>query len=153
MDAERRLVDCLLLLALAPLVLYVAFAVAPSLGGYAVASGSMSPTIRPGSVVYVAEADAYAVGDVITFSRDGATVTHRVTDATDAGLVTAGDANPAPDPRRVRPSQIRGKVLFSLPLYGYLVRPAFPQTLSLLAVVVGGTVGVTAGARLRDRRR
>jgi len=75
-----------------------------------VRSGSMSPTIPTGSVVFYTKraADKVKVGDVIVFNKPGATnekVTHRVYDlkssATGRYFVTKGDANGAPDDWRV----------------------------------------------------
>ena len=94
---------------------------------YAVISGSMEPEYSVGSVIYIQKvsADSLEVGDTITYERGGATVTHRIVEKThdlETGLAfkTKGDANTTVDDGFVRPSQIMGKALFSLPFLGYI---------------------------------
>lgn len=75
-----------------------------------VRSGSMAPTMPAGALVVSTPAPAQAVrpGWVITFHRpvDRAVVTHRVVRVITPGprpvVETKGDANPAPDPWRLR---------------------------------------------------
>jgi signal peptidase I len=75
-----------------------------------VRSGSMSPTIPTGSIVFYRKTDAskVKVGDVIVFSKPGdptEKVTHRVykigTSSTGPYFITKGDANGTPDDWRV----------------------------------------------------
>ena len=107
--------------------------VVPKLGGatpYTVLTGSMRPTMPPGTLVVVkpVKPEQIRVGDVITFqikSGDPAVATHRVvgvgvTMGGDYLLKTKGDANNAADPTTVRPEQIRGKRWYSVP---YLAWP------------------------------
>lgn len=127
---------------------FVASAVPQLVGAdssYVVQSDSMSPTIDAGAVVFVSDASPGAVseGDVITYERtvDGEfrRVTHRVVEVRDSGgdrqFVTKGDANEDPDPRPVSAGQVTGRVMFSLPLIGYVVAFAGTQ-LGLAALVV-----------------
>ena len=92
-----------------------------------VLSGSMEPTIKMGSVVVVKPAKDYKVGDIITFgpySKTKPSTTHRIYEIKNVNgkkvYITKGDANNAPDNREVRKEDILGKVIFSIPYFGYL---------------------------------
>ena len=144
--------------------------VVPKLGGatpYTVLTGSMRPTMPPGTLVVVkpVKPEQIRVGDVITFqikSGDPAVATHRVvgvgvTMGGDYLLKTKGDANNAADPTTVRPEQIRGKRWYSVP---YLAWPTLKVGANIRQVVVLGAVLVLLGYALAsfagaalDRRR
>lgn len=121
---KRHLLSVILAVLVAPLVAHVAFALAPDAGSYVVVSGSMEPTLETGSLLYVVETGDYAVGDVVTFTRDGSVVTHRIVDETGEEFVTKGDANAERDPWRVAREEIRGEAVLSVPLYGRLLLAA-----------------------------
>lgn len=116
---------------------------------FIVQSGSMEPAIPTGSVVFVegvppGQADErIEEGDVITFSKSGSitrTTTHRVVEKrsgeiTDSvSFVTKGDANENRDGEPVLRDEIVGKVMFDVPLMGYVAR--FAGTNTGLAVLV-----------------
>lgn len=109
------------------------------LQSFTVLSGSMSPGIPTGSVVYTQKTTEVGVGDVITFERKGVNVTHRIIDTVDkngksvSSLVSPipgapnpgeifykvkGDANNAADSDLVSKDKIVGKVLFNIPSFG-----------------------------------
>lgn len=93
-------------------------------------SGSMAPSMPPGSLAVVRPVDATRaqVGDVLSYEPepdDPTLVTHRVIAVTkDASgtvaLTFQGDANPAPDERPVRPEQVQGSVVYSVPYVGWV---------------------------------
>lgn len=93
---------------------------------YAVRSGSMEPTYKIGSMIFVKPATAaeIEVGDAITFfvKSGGSTVaTHRVVeiDAEKQLFYTKGDNNPNRDPSTVSFEQLVGKAAkFSAPGFG-----------------------------------
>jgi signal peptidase I len=86
---------------------------------YVIHTGSMAPTISPKSAVVVREG-AYHVGQVVTFTEDGQTVTHRLVSIDANGLITTkGDANATADPWHVPQSQIVGGVVTIVPELGY----------------------------------
>lgn len=108
-----------------------------------VLSGSMEPAIRTGSVVIVKPSDAYKVGDVITFessATDGIPITHRIVEEQalqgEMVYITQGDANNSADNAEVRESDVRGKVLFSVPFAGYAVDFARQPLGFILFVIV-----------------
>lgn len=105
-------------------VAYIAF---PQFGNQAliVRSGSMSPNIPVGAIVVARPANAYNVGDVLTFKsekKSNTIITHRITSKELAGsdliYKTKGDANEEEDSWIVKENQIIGKVNITLPYAG-----------------------------------
>lgn len=107
---------------------------------YAVTSGSMEPKIHTGSIVFDQKQSDYRVNEIITYTLSGKdkTVTHRINEVNDInGTISyqvKGDANNAPDSESIYMYQVVGRVLFSLPLLGYIV--AFARTLPGLVILV-----------------
>jgi signal peptidase len=137
--------DALLILVL---IGALALLLAPQLMGarlLVVLSQSMEPTVPMGSIVVSlpVSASEIAVGDLITFHSTGpdgspALVTHRVVEVVDDGIAvrfrTKGDAVEEPDLNLVEPHNLVGRVLFNVPMVGYLV--GFVHTpLGLFALV------------------
>src|SRR5579859_4724183 len=128
-----RLIDSLGTLVLVisvALMLTVLFG--PQLTGlqpYIVLSGSMSPTIPTGSIVFArpVQPATIQVGDVIVFNSSthaGERVTHRVVqiDRSSPGrpsFTTKGDFNPIPDATPVNYQGLGGKVVVWVPFVGY----------------------------------
>ena len=113
---------------LALLAILAVVMIAPALLGFksmAVLSGSMTPKIPVGSVVYAKAVDVseLEVGDIVTYRLSGDTmVTHRIIgiDEEAQQLHTQGDANETEDAAPVAFTNVVGKVFFHLPLLGYL---------------------------------
>ncbi len=134
-------------LALAAVILAATFVPLPGRVAFRIVqSGSMEPTIHVGSVVVVAPAASYEVGDIITFANKGPhalPTTHRVASMDhDNGSVhyhTKGDANEEADPTAVVHSAVVGKVAFSIPRIGYVLDFARSRTgfLALIAIPAG----------------
>lgn len=113
---------------------------------FTVVSGSMEPAIPTGSIVVsrpIAVEDV-RFNDVITFQMESGksqTVTHRVigVDFADGQqqFRTQGDANSVEDPVPVLPVQVRGKVLYHVPLVGYMSTWISPAAREGLATAVG----------------
>lgn len=123
----------------------------------AVTSGSMVPALAPGTLVVNRGVDAATAceqiheGDVVTYTLYGAgQVTHRVTEIVPAPdregpacrFTVQGDANAQPD-AAVTPEQLRGVMVYALPLLGWVwagVGPVWAAALlGLLAVACGIT--------------
>lgn len=93
---------------------------------YDVLTGSMSPTINPGSLIIVKEIDDSEVkeGDVITFKGTSTSnlTTHRVVEVIEKDnnikFQTKGDANDVLDPMLVDGNLLVGKVVFNVPYMG-----------------------------------
>jgi signal peptidase len=96
---------------------------------YTVLSGSMEPTYHVGSMIYVKSfpAEAFEVGDPVTFYLSGTTVaTHRIievlpdpNDPSARYFRTQGDANDTPDGDPIHSSKVIGKPLFTVPYLGF----------------------------------
>lgn len=102
----------------------------PSIGSYRmyiVESGSMTPTIKVGSLVIVKEVDANDIdsGDVITYrGLEDTVVTHRVVKIKkddEISFITKGDANETKDPLPLNESHLIGKSIFWVPYIGVLM--------------------------------
>ncbi|WP_309108611.1 signal peptidase I [Arthrobacter sp.] len=97
---------------------------------YTVLTGSMRPTMPPGTLVVSkpVEAEELKVGDAITYqlrSGEPDVVTHRIISVSqtlggETLFTTQGDANPHPDENPVKAAQIRGVVWYGIPFAGYV---------------------------------
>ena len=111
-----------------------------------VLSGSMEPAIKMGSIVVVKPERDYKIGDVITFTfrKNEIPITHRIynTEVVDGEIyyITKGDANKAPDEKRVSKKQVVGKVLFSLPYLGFLAEFSRKPVGFLLLIVIPAVI-------------
>lgn len=95
---------------------------------YTILTGSMRPSLPPGSLVVVKpiDADDIRTGDVITYQLESGkrrVVTHRVTNVGqslrgDIIFTTQGDANNVADALPVMPVQVKGKLWYSAPYLG-----------------------------------
>lgn len=127
----RRTLEWLVILASATAILLAV--VIPRLFGatpYTILTGSMTPAIKPGSLVVVRPVDpsSLSVGDVVTVqleSGEASMVTHRIAAIqyrADGQLqfITKGDANNVVDAEPRMPVQIRGEYWYQVPYLGYL---------------------------------
>jgi len=120
------IVSILILLA----VLFI-FSMLPIPGNYkimTVLSGSMEPTIHPGSIVVSKPLNSYKIGDIITFEDEEdirIPTTHRIVEIELAQGIpvytTQGDANDTPDRNSVSQNMVIGKVILNVPFLGYAV--------------------------------
>lgn len=124
-------------------ILLAAAMLLPQLFGvkcFAVTSASMTPTYPVGCIVYAVPTDPEMIepGDVISFSMGSVTATHRViaVDRTEEAFTTQGDANNTPDGAPVAYSRVIGKVMFSIPLLGYLTVWLTPKRIILVLIAV-----------------
>lgn len=103
-----------------------------------VMSGSMEPTYHTGSVMLIDtnQKKDVRIGDTIAFITGGEYIAHRIVDTCDKGYITRGDANKSRDPWVVAYTDIKGKVVMSIPWLGYVFK-----TLS-------GTAGIIIAASL-----
>ncbi len=114
------------LILLCGLILYVAPHLGWSIDG--VRSGSMAPEIERGTLVIAqpVKPESIAVNDVIIFrpvNMGENLLVHRVIGIQNISplwLTTKGDANPLPDPTPVPARNIKGKVIFRIPILGFV---------------------------------
>lgn len=124
-------------------------------------SGSMSPTLNVGDVLFIDDHPDEMVGQqaVITFEwSDGELITHRVFEANgiDGTYVTKGDANPAPDAGIVDREQVVGIGWLVIPYFGLPIvwlaegsAVALAAT-SLVLLLAVATVALTTRRRTVD---
>jgi signal peptidase len=121
----------------------------------AVLSGSMTPGLPVGGMVFVRPVDPATVepGDVITFQRvpdAPELVTHRVVSVDNSSGVpvftTKGDANEDADIDPVSASAVQGKLWFGVPQLGRLSAILHsPKGVGLLVVMVCAVIAATPG--------
>lgn len=117
----------LLIILLLAVFTYVASktAILGNIRSFVVLSGSMSPSIPVGSVIYTQKLSEYQVGDVISFQKGDQVVTHRlqIIQQTDGQtqFKTMGDANDSLDQQSITPDKVLGKVVIKAYYIGYLV--------------------------------
>lgn len=90
---------------------------------FVVLTGSMSPTISQGSLIYVQKTAQYNSGDIISFENVAKqTVTHRIASVVKKDnkvfYQTKGDANNSTDSTLVEASAVIGKSVFFVPYVG-----------------------------------
>lgn len=111
----------------------------PGFHSYTVLTGSMSPLIPVGSVVYVYKSDAYSYGDIISFERGKINVTHRIVGISKKDgqtfYQTKGDANGTSDNELVPANNITGELLFHFPYIGKF--EAFIRTVPGFILFIG----------------
>ncbi len=118
------------------------------IGMSVVLSGSMEPTLSVNDLVFVKEQPSYREDDIIVFQEGSHLVIHRILTIDEEKAVTQGDANNAPD-EPIRVSQIKGKLVASIPAVGVLVR--FLQTLPGLLLLLG--VAIFSMIRSRQQEK
>ena len=144
--------------------------VVPRLAGatpYTILTGSMRPSLPPGTLVVVKprSADDIEVGDVVTYqlaSGKPQVVTHRVVSIGsdlrgERSFTTQGDDNEVADAKPVRPVQLRGELWYSVPMVGYasnLISGSQRQvaTYGVVTLLLGYAAFMFVAAA-RDRRR
>ena len=129
-----------------------------------VRSGSMSPTIPTGSIVFYRKVSAanVKVGDVIVFNKPGQLnekVTHRVykisNSATGRFFTTKGDANGAADDWQVPAVGTGWVASFHVPGVGYAIADLQSTTARLLLLLIPALLlgGITLYEIWRDKER
>jgi len=128
---------------------FVIFSFMPFPGNYkvfVVESGSMEPTIKTGSLIFVKPEKDYAVGNIITrlTSDPKVTITHRIFSKKEVNgkeiFDTKGDANNTPDGANFPQSNIIGKELLAIPLIGYPVGYAKTTPGLILLIIVPAVI-------------
>lgn len=94
---------------------------------YIITSDSMKPEINNGDVVIVREIEQEEIkeNDVIVFSENIKSITHRVIEVIDVGgnkeYKTKGDNNQVEDSQLVLFENIKGRVMFKIPFLGTVI--------------------------------
>lgn len=90
---------------------------------FIIMSGSMEPTINTTDVVITKEqTDNFQNGDIIAFQNSKAVTVHRIVDISKEDEVvlyqTKGDNNNTVDSKKVKQSEVKGKVVYTIPKIG-----------------------------------
>ena len=95
-------------------------------------TGSMEPTLREKGVCVVKKAtyDEVDVGDIIMYTIEDKTITHRIVEKTEEGIRTKGDNNDVNDAYLLQEENIRAKVIC-----------AFNFTATIINDLEGGIMG------------
>jgi signal peptidase len=117
-----------------------AFLRPPLLGGtasFVIVNGpSMSPALRDGNIAVLKREDRYAAGDIVAFNVGGAVAIHRIVLVDEEGFYrTRGDNNPRPDAWLLTGDNIRGRLVWRIPLTGHLLQEHAP-------LVFGAMIGL-----------
>ncbi len=133
-------------------VLLTAAAALKGLRVYVVMSSSMEPGIKTGSLIITDTMKKEpAPGRIITFYTGTNRVTHRVVRIEEDGtVITKGDGNPCEDPSPVKPDQIEGTVLFSVPAAGSVILMARRPSAFCLSFFIMMLIAVIN--RLKERK-
>lgn len=131
-------------------------------------TGSMTPTLPPGTLVVVGPtpADEVGIGDVLTFQLESGKptlVTHRVvgrsTDSRSGELrfITRGDANETTDAVPVMPVQVKGTVWYAVPWLGWVNQAVNGEARAWVVPAIAAALFAYAmwmvGGGIRDRYR
>lgn len=142
------------------LALVIALRVIPALTGWvplSILTGSMSPSLPPGSLIMIHKGAMPQTGDVATYLTSTTPVTHRVTgtqpDLSGWGTeyLFKGDANLTNDPKAVPSDAVLGVLAVSVPAFGY---PAFlvSQPIGVFLIVSIGLLLLTLRSLLSPRK-
>lgn len=93
---------------------------------FVVTSDSMKPYFSRGSILFTQKSSQYLPGDIISFTYESQSVTHRITEVYESidGQIyfqTKGDGNKYADEILVPASSVIGKMRFEIPQVGNLV--------------------------------
>ena len=76
---------------------------------FSTSTGSMSPTMEKGDIVFVKIGENAEKGDIITYKKDKAIITHRIINIEGENIIAQGDNNNTPDDP-IQKDAIIGKV-------------------------------------------
>lgn len=114
---------------------------------FIVKSGSMEPTIKTGSLIFVRKESDYKKDDIVTFgsaSKADTLVTHRIIEVQEREgnkqIKTKGDFNQVEDKDLSPFSSIIGKFSFGIPYLGYVIDFAKKPLGAVILVVIPGTI-------------
>ncbi|MFB6076219.1 MAG: signal peptidase I [Candidatus Aenigmatarchaeota archaeon] len=130
----------LLVILIIPFVLYLAPFVVGGNRSMIVLSSSMEPVLSPGDIIVTSgiEPEDLEKGDIITYKRGDNYITHKIIEVKNSDLrfKTKGIASEDPDSSLVNPSQVEGKMMLSIPFYGYIIHYLRGGIIPLLLILI-----------------
>ncbi len=106
----KKILDVILITIIIALSLYFILRFSNRIRIYNVMTGSMEDNIHAGDYILILKKDNYRVGDIVTFSKEGYYITHRIIKMEGNKVTTKGDANNVED-ATINESSIIGKVI------------------------------------------
>ncbi|KSU56436.1 LamG-like jellyroll fold domain-containing protein [Microbacterium enclense] len=113
--------------AIATALVAVAIAAAFSVLGvrlFAIQTPSMGQTAPVGSLIVAHAQSRYDIGDIVTFTIDDRTITHRLVGSSGSTFTTKGDLNGSPDGWSLSPDAILGRAVAIAPGWGFALTAA-----------------------------
>ena len=112
-------------------------------GSAVILTGSMEPHINVGDLIIIHAQKTYELDDIVTYSGNTQSVTHRIVEETTSGYITKGDANGTSD-GEIAKDRIIGKVIKIIPNGGkvisFLQNPIYLVILFLCLFIVERTI-------------
>ena len=106
----KKIFDVILIAIIAILTLYFILRIDNRIRIYEVMTGSMEDNIHAGDYILIVKQDDYKLGDVVTFTKEGYYITHRIIKIEGNNVTTKGDANNVED-ATINKSSIIGKAV------------------------------------------
>lgn len=122
---------------------------------FKVATSSMEPEIKKGSIIITAEKQKYEVGDVASYKegKNSTVVTHRIIkilkNEDTYFFIFKGDNNENQDPHPISEKEIIGKVVYVIPYVGDLFYIIFERKFILYPISI--TSGFLLGKNFRKQ--
>ncbi|MDO5569711.1 MAG: signal peptidase I [bacterium] len=119
-----RIKNCIFKIIYILVIIYLIIFI-PTIWGYkplVVISGSMEPTLKTGGILYYhkKEYQDFKKNDILVYQLNDHTISHRVYDITDDGIITKGDANKTYDNLLITKDRILGEgTKWCIPFIGY----------------------------------
>lgn len=152
----KKVCIVLLYIILIPVILFSLFLIILELGNsgeipsflnmemYTVISDSMEPRLSKNDIIIVKKGypnDKFKIGNIITYKRkDGEIITHRIKEIISSNLqnayITQGDNNETPDEDVVTYEMIIGKVIYTMPNFGNVLKLLKNKAFFTLCIIV-----------------
>ena len=152
----KKVCIVLLYIILIPIILFSLFLIILELGNsgeipsflnmemYTVISDSMEPRLSKNDIIIVKKGypnDKFKVGNIITYKRkDGEIIAHRIKEIISSNLqnayITQGDNNETPDEDVVTYEMIIGKVIYTMPNFGNILKLLKNKVFFTLCIIV-----------------
>ena len=113
-------------------------------------TGSMEDNIHAGDYILILKKDNYRVGDIVTFSKEGYYITHRIIKMEGNKVTTKGDANNVED-ATINESSIIGKVILIGGILNIVINYKFAIVGILLSIYLL-TCYFDKGSENRDKK-
>lgn len=106
------------------LVTYIILKITNIAGIYKVLTGSMEPKLHAGDYILVLKTRNYKKGDIVTYSKEGYYITHRIVKINNKKVITKGDANNTND-EEIKKNKIIGKCIYKSKMLNFVINYKF----------------------------